>query len=311
MRNGVLTLPASLPCEDARGMGTSSVIEQARELLHGAIDTHLHTAPDVVPRSVGDVEAAEQARAAGMRAIVIKSHHTATGDRAQIAQAAVGDGIAVLGGVALDDGVGGLNPAAVEISARLGGTVAWMPTTSAATFVRWSAQHPADHPFGETPHGIEVLDAAGNPLPALFAVLEAIAEHRQILATGHLNAAEIAVLIREARRVGVERIVVTHPEHPYIGLTHAAQRDLAADGIVFERCYLAYPSQVGTAGPVAESIRAVGASSTVLATDFGQARNPPPVEGYEAFLRDLLELGIPAGDLRLASATNPAALLGL
>ena len=53
-----------------------------------------------------------------MRAIVLKSHHTATGDRAQLAEHAQSGRIAVRGGIALDDAVGGLNAAAVETSAR-------------------------------------------------------------------------------------------------------------------------------------------------------------------------------------------------
>jgi hypothetical protein len=285
--------------------------EEARELLVGAVDTHVHTAPDVVPRRLDDRETAEQAAAAGMRAVVLKSHHTATGDRAQLAERALSGRIAVRGGVALDDAVGGLNAAAVETSARLGGVIVWLPTTCSSTFLRWSAAHAAGHPFGEAPRGIEVLGEGGRPLPALHEVLDAVAAHRQILATGHLGAAEIQVVVREARARGIERIVVTHPEHPYVGLSDAAQRELARAGVWFERCYLAYPSQVGTAGPVAAAIDAVGAGSTLLATDFGQARNPPPVQAYEAFLRDLLELGISAADLSLMSAANPAALLEL
>lgn len=285
--------------------------EQARELLVGAVDTHVHTAPDVVPRRLHDREAAEQAAAAGMRAMVLKSHHTATGDRAQLAERALGGRIAVRGGIALDDAVGGLNAAAVETSARLGGVIVWLPTTCSSTFLRWSAANASGHPFGEAPRGIEILDGEGRPLPALLEVLDAVAAQRQILATGHLGAEEIQVVVAEGLARGLDRIVVTHPEHPYVGLSHAAQRELADKGVWFERCYLAYPSQVGTAEPVAAAIGAVGAWSTLLATDFGQARNPPPVQAYEAFLRDLLELGLAVADLRLMSATNPAALLEL
>jgi hypothetical protein len=285
--------------------------DQARELLVDAIDTHVHSAPDVVPRRLDDREVAEQAAAAGMRAVVLKSHHTATGDRAQLAESALGGRIAVRGGVALDDAVGGLNAAAVETSARLGGVIVWLPTTCSSTFLSWSATNASGHPFGEAPQGIELLDEDGQPLPRLLEVLDAVAAHRQILATGHLGAEEILVVVAEAQARGVDRIVVTHPEHPYVGLSHGAQRELAAKGVWFERCYLAYPSQVGTAEPVAAAIAAVGAASTVLATDFGQARNPPPVEGYAAFLRDLLELGVSPADLRRMSATNPAALLEL
>jgi predicted TIM-barrel fold metal-dependent hydrolase len=276
----------------------------------GAVDTHVHSAPDVVARSLDDVQVALAARDAGMRAIVLKSHHTATGDRAQLAGAVV-DGFEVFGGVALDEAVGGLNPAAVEASARLGGVVVWLPTTTSSTFLRWIGRNVVDHPFGRAQRGVRVLAEDGSALPELLDVLEAVAEHGLILATGHLDAREISVVVSEARRRGIERIVVTHPEHPYVSLPHAAQRELAAAGVLFERCYLAFPEQRGIAEPVAEAMAAVGAESTILATDFGQASNPPPAEGYAAFLAELLELGVPEADLRRAAADNPARLLGL
>lgn len=291
-------------------MAASAASATARELLVGAVDTHVHSAPDVVERSMDDVEVARAAREAGMRAIVLKSHHTATGDRAQLATRHI-DKVEVLGGIALDEAVGGLNPAAVEASARLGGVVVWLPTTTSSTFLRWIGREVVDHPFGQARRGVHVLADDGSALPELFDVLEVVAELGLILATGHLDGLEIAVVVAEARRRGIERIVVTHPEHPYVALPHDAQRELAAQGVVFERCYLAFPEQRGIAEPVAEAMAAVGSDSTILATDFGQATNPSPVEGYAAFLAELLELGVPEAAVRRASADNPARLLGL
>ena len=48
-------------------------IQKSRDLLKGAIDIHIHAGPHLTtsPRSVTPVEAAVQARDAGMRAIVL------------------------------------------------------------------------------------------------------------------------------------------------------------------------------------------------------------------------------------------------
>jgi hypothetical protein len=44
-------------------------------LMYGSTDMHVHTAPDPhIERSVDAPQAAAQAEAAGMRAIVLKSH---------------------------------------------------------------------------------------------------------------------------------------------------------------------------------------------------------------------------------------------
>lgn len=281
------------------------------QLLDGAIDTHVHSSPDVVGRRVDDHELVAEAERAGMRALVLKSHHTATGDRARLAERYAATTLKVFGGVALDTAVGGLNPAAVEASARLGGVVVWLPTTTATTFLRWIHEQTVAHPFSPADAGVAVLTEAGGPRPELLEVLDLIAEHRLILGTGHLAVEEIRVVVKAARERGVERIVVTHPEHPYVGLSVAEQLELAARGVMFERCYLAFPEQVGDAAPVAAAMREVGCESTILATDFGQERNAPPVAGFGRYLAELLELGVPAGDLRRASRDNAAALLGL
>jgi len=44
--------------------------------LEGAIDLHVHTAPDVYDRLVDDDEQLRLAEEAGMRAVLLKSHHT-------------------------------------------------------------------------------------------------------------------------------------------------------------------------------------------------------------------------------------------
>ena len=70
---------------------TQPVAEHKRSVegevsLTGLIDMHIHTAPDVVPRLFDDCEATRAAAAAGLRAILIKSHVTLTADRAQLAE---------------------------------------------------------------------------------------------------------------------------------------------------------------------------------------------------------------------------------
>ena len=75
--------------------------------IEGAIDFHVHSAPDVFGRSVTDIEAATLARRAGMRAIVLKNHVTSTADRAAVVREVV-PGIEVFGGIVLNRAVGGV-----------------------------------------------------------------------------------------------------------------------------------------------------------------------------------------------------------
>jgi hypothetical protein len=81
--------------------------------LRGVIELHVHAGPDVRPRKMDALTLARAAKAAGMRALLLKSHDTITADLAQMVEAAVG-GIRVFGAVTLNEAVGGFNPAAAR-----------------------------------------------------------------------------------------------------------------------------------------------------------------------------------------------------
>ncbi|TET98771.1 MAG: hypothetical protein E3J23_06225, partial [Candidatus Stahlbacteria bacterium] len=60
---------------------------------------------------------------------------------------------------------------------------------------------------------------------------------------------------------------------------------------------------------IAEAIRRVGPESTILATDFGQADNPSPVEGLRSYVRSMLKEGLREKEINLMSRVNPCELL--
>jgi hypothetical protein len=277
--------------------------------LEGAIDLHVHTAPDVYPRRLDDLALARQAAAAGMRAILIKSHHTLTADRASLAERQV-DGVRVFGGLALNQAVGGLNPAAVEAALALGARQIWMPTLSAANH-----RQATGAPGG----GIRILDEAGQLRPAVLEILGLIARADVILGTGHLSVPEIVRLAPAARAAGVRRILVTHPEFFVVDMPVGIQQELAGPDLFFERCLIVTvpPHPPVPAGPVvplaaiAAAVRQVGVETTVLATDFGQAGNPAPVDGLRSYIAGMQELGFSPAEIERMTRTNPAWLLGL
>lgn len=271
--------------------------------LEGAIDMHIHTAPDVRPRRLDDLALAREAAGAGMRAILLKSHHTLTADRATIVDRLV-DGIRVFGGLALNDAVGGLKPAAVEAALVLDAREIWMPTLSAANHRRAA---------GVLGGGISILDGVGALRPVVFEILNLIAQHDAILGTGHLSVQEIQHLVPAAQAAGVKRIVITHPELSIVNMPVAVQQDLAAPGVFFERCLIAtvFPGSGISLSAIAAAVRGVGPETSVLATDFGQLENPSPVEGLRDYIAGMMELGIGQTDIPRMTCLNPAWLLGL
>jgi len=269
--------------------------------LTGAIDFHLHTAPDVRPRKLDDFEAARQAAARGMRAILLKSHVTLTADRAALAEQAV-PGVRVFGGLALNAPAGGLNPAAVEMALRMGAAEIWMPTESAA-----AEPHPKPAP------GLTILGEAGVK-PEVLEILRLIAEHDAILGTGHLSPAEIVHLVPAARAAGVRKIVITHPEHSPVEMPPLMQEELRDGyGVYFERCLITTELGHGRLpfAALAAVIRRLGCATTLIATDFGQPENPYPVQGLALYIAHLQAAGFSDADIIRMSRTNPARLLEL
>ena len=111
-------------------MAAPSPSDRARELVRGAFDLHIHVDPDVVGRSVDDVTLAEQCRERGLAGFGLKSHYTSTAERARVVNRVVPE-VRAVGAITLNAAVGGLNPLAVEIAAREGARIVWLPTVDA------------------------------------------------------------------------------------------------------------------------------------------------------------------------------------
>lgn len=288
-----------------------------RPMPKGIVDTHVHTEPDVVPRSMSDLEIVGAADASGYRALVLKNHHVITADRAALAQRLT-DRVEVLGGIALNlHATGGMNPYAVETAARLGARIVWMPTFTAENEVSGTAHEGSallDRAWGNLPRSaVRIFDKSGKPLPELLTVLDVIAKHNLTLATGHLSSTEIMRLVPEARRKGVKRVLVNHPELASIDLSLEHQLFLAdLGGVWFERvCALTLPPISYPLSRLIQAVRTVGVASTVLASDLGQVQNPHPVKGHLAFLQALADEGISMDSIEEMATHTPLMALGI
>lgn len=278
----------------------------------GAIDLHVHTAPDVYPRRLDDLALARRAEAAGMRALLLKSHHTLTADRAALVAPQVG--IEVFGGLALNHTVGGLNPVAVETAIAFGAREIWLPTLHAAHCLDVAEHEMFRAEARKGRRGIRAVDDEGRPVPELLTILELLRDADIALGTGHLAPEESLAVLRAARAMGLTKLVVTHPLMSFTRFTVAQMREAVACGAVLEFDYLScMPAWQGSVPPsvTAEAIRAVGPEHCVLGTDGGQANNPEPPDMLRMFAAALFDEGIPPDDLRLMMCTNPARVLGI
>ncbi len=290
-----------------------NVDTRSKALLKGAIDTHIHTAPDIYPRSVTVYEAAQNAKAAGMRAILVKSHCTDTSDRAELTRQLTG--FPVYGGVTLNYPVGGLNIHAVRESIRQGGKQIWMPSTSAIPFLREAETVP--HLAKTLPLGVEgltIVQKNGQLVPEIKPILALIAEHDISLAASHVSPPEGLLLVKAARQAGVKRITITHPHASFLGYTVDQMIELGRLGAMLEFHYAFATPIVRDPTPVAElakMIRAIGPQYCIVATDGGQAGNPPPHEMLRLFIAGILEAGFSEDEIQTMTIRNPGWILGL
>jgi hypothetical protein len=271
------------------------------DYLEGAVDLHVHSAPDVDQRRFNDIELAREAARAQMGAILIKSHQNSTVERAWLVSHCV-PGIRVWGGLVLNETVGGLNPAAVRLAVKMGAKQVWMPTRSARNHRRHEG----------LPGGISVLDEQGELLPAVEEILQILSGSGCILGTGHLGQEETLALLHRAGALGNVKLLVTHPEWAPTFYSLEQQKAMAALGnVTFERCFVSTTHRCGFVPfeTIERAIAETGVEHTVLSTDLGQPDTPPPVEGMRRYAERLRSTGFSADDIRRMMQANPSRLL--
>lgn len=289
----------------------------ADELLRGAVDLHVHCYPELgldFPHRQDALEMLESARAVGLRAMVLKSVTFPTAALAHyLNSSGLGAGVQIVGSITLNHPVGGLNPLAVEVAAAQGAKMVWFPHWSAENDMRHGGfyEHTMKRLFRRVPtDGIRILTDSGTLRPEAWAILEVIRDRGLALATGHISPTESLVLIREARRLGIEAIF-THPFHGMINAGLEVQREAAAMGAFIEHCFIGLMPMHWRIEPrvVADAIRAVGPEHVVICSDAFRNFNPPQAEFFRMAVATLLELQFSPAEIAMMIRTNPVRIL--
>lgn len=290
----------------AAGALRTEVIER---LFRGSIDMHCHFGPDpTFERRTDAYELVMKAQEMGMGGLVLKSHDYPTPPLAKNLQR-FAPNVALIGSVTLDEEMGGLNPKAVEASAKMGAKVVWMPTLTSENDKR---------KLGRPGPGVTLFrdfDKDKKLLPVVGEILGLIKHNNMVLATGHLSAEETFALVDEALKVGIRKIIITHAMMTVVGsgLTIEQQKQMAQKGAFIEHCYVGCMPTFRYYEPkvIAEAVKTVGAEHCILSTDLGQAPNPPPPEGMRMLISAMLLSGLSEEEIELTVKRNPAQLLGL
>jgi len=305
-------------------------LQKTQNLLKGAIDIHVHAGPHLKssPRSVTPIQAAAQARDAGMRAIVFMDVFEMSNGTSQLVNEAVPDFL-TFGGMNLNTVYGGMNPRAVKTSLHYGDGAKYVAFGTHST--HWMASREGhyvdgefkefwktDPKFREEELGRSIrIPVDEEPTPELDEILRLIAAHPDVyMITGHVSAPEALKLTELGAEYGVEKMVVSSTIFKIASMDQLQQ--MAENGAYIEYTLAAYGHSSGTrktdyyvemeyaSDPipggfpvtsiktVAEQTQELGADHCILATDYGVYTLPPPVEGFREFIALMLDLRVDA-----------------
>ncbi|RBI59665.1 hypothetical protein DMJ13_21240 [halophilic archaeon] len=286
-------------------------LASVKHLVEGAVDTHMHTAPGAFPRQDTDFSAARKARQHGMRAIVTKNHHYETASRAQNVRDELG--FDLLGGITLNEWVGGLNHHAVDGLAKFDGDIVWMPSITARNHLE-NADVQMFESEEEEKAGLTVLDDDGSLTDPALDVVDSIAEHGFVIGLSHLSAEEGIALVDEATDRGVEEFLVQHPHANFLNYSAEQMRTITDLGATLEFHYICTSEMMGNAATIDDyiaAVDAVGPENAVMATDGGATANPPAMEQFKRFIRDMLDAGLTENEIETMVKDNPRRIFDL
>jgi hypothetical protein len=162
---------------------------------------------------------------------------------------------------------------------------------------------------GIKPPPMTVIDESGELTGAARTCLELIGKYNMILATGHLGWREIRALVKTAKEMKLQRVVVTHAEFPSRNISAEQQIELDDMDAPIEHGFTTLHTGKALWETVIDSISQVGPERCVISTDLGQTINPPAAEGFAMFAQKLLDEGFSGADVSRMAVTNPRAMV--
>lgn len=302
-------------------VATDQMIEtRVDRLLKGAIDPHVHSGPSIASRALDHLELLQQASEAGFAAVVTKDHDYSGVMTAELIRRHHPElKTKIFSSIVLNNVVGGFNPYAVEHTAAMGGKIVWMPTLAAENHLRWQAKtqriHPASTEKMRPAVGIPVLETDQKTIrDDVKEVLDVIARNDMVLASGHLHISETWLIFEEAKRRGVGRMVLTHPEE----IVDASLNDvqgIAAMGAFVEHslCMFLEGSKfkIADGEDLRRHIESAGVEQTIMCSDLGQVGAFSPLDGFRRGIKLCLDLGFSDAQIRQMFSLNAARMLGI
>jgi hypothetical protein len=325
-------------------------MELPDELLRGTSDVHVHSGPWLksCPGRLDPFQIAEQAKTAGMKALVFYDHTLGISNGTSMLVSRQVPGIEIFGGIIMTTVLGGLNPRAVKTALHYGAGAKFVHFGAHCTHfmashegsyvdgkpVPFKDQYPK---FAEQELSRSIRIPLEGPVPDdLAEILQLIADRPDVhLNTGHVSVEEAFRLVDLAIEFGIRKIVVAHPCRGR--MTTGQQKELASKGVLLEGAVsdwmfhrglprtnyyverewadeiagIANSPEFSGIVPWASQIREIGIEHFILGTDYGIRSGPTPVEGMRTLISSLLDLEFTPEQINRMVKDNPGRLLDL
>jgi len=308
-------------------------------IQNGGIDMHAHQDPDSNGPSYGQAARSDdaldlytRAKAAGMRGFVIKEHLDQSAGLAYYMRKLHPD-MEFFGGVGSNFTTGPkVNPWSIIHMAEMAGgwgRIVWMPS--------WDSENSIHKLPRRPPAYVAVAECKGLPfwinypkpcpdggelLPEVKEAMQIIAKTKTrdsngdlILATGHNSPPEVKLMVKEAVRVGVKHIIITHPLLDIVDMEPKEIKELVESG---PEIYAEFTSQFGNPGGrpevvklYVETIRLVGPEHSFISSDTGQINSNWQPDALANCAKVLRANGFTEHELDLMLKINPAKILGI
>ncbi len=292
-----------------------------KDILKRAIDLHVHIGPEIIPRKFTLSELLDYEKGK-IKGVGVKNHFFST--------AAMGSAVRrnsepfIINSVVLNHYVGGFNSDIIRASAELSEKpiIVWFPTLHSKKFLlsqkneiptEWINSKSAKKfkpVFAKDIKPLLLFDRRGAISAEVEKVLCAIKKYNAILATGHISCEESRELVKFAvEKIGIKKIIITHPIYQKIDMPIAIQKELANLGALMEHCYSMHSIDKIPMFKIAGQIKEVGAKSCILSSDVGQLFSKSPSESLIDFIYLLMQEGITEREIKVMLIDNPAKLI--
>jgi hypothetical protein len=183
------------------------------------------------------------------------------------------------------------------------GRIVWMPTHD--------SEHEVNYEKGTRAR--VVVSRNGKLIPEVLEVLDLIKQHDFALATGHVTPEEMRMILTEAKRRGITKIIVTHPllgpQFTELSLPQMQEAVKLGGAIEFTAPTVMRDGPAKTRA--LEAIRTLGAQNVFVSSDSGLIGTPNHPDALALSIKSLRAAGVSEQDLNRMFKETPARLLGL